>query len=36
MDFFKNNAIVGVPRLGLTISKIIFQMHIQYFMKKII
>ena len=31
MEFFQNNAIAGVPRLGLTISIIIFPMHILYF-----
>ena len=32
MELFQNNAIAGVLALGLTISIIIFQTHIQHFM----
>ena len=32
MEYIENNAIAGVPRLGLTFYKFIFQTHIHYFM----
>ena len=36
MEFFQNNAIAAVPRPGPYYIYNYFQMHIQYFMSKII